>query len=868
MTPITWMTNTPVWVAQWPLSKEKLEAASQLVQEQLQLGHLEPSQSPWNTPIFIIKKKSGKWRLLHDLRAVNRQMQVMGAIQRGLPALSALPKNWEVIVVDIKDCFFSIPLNARDKERFAFTLPSINHERPDRRFQWIVLPQGMANSPTLCQLYVDAAIQPLREEFPKIRIVHYMDDILLAAPSENMLDNALACLATLLSDKGLCLAPEKVQKGKVVEFLGSRISKTAIVPQKVEIRTSQLSTLNNFQKLLGDINWIRPYLKITRAELQPLFRILEGDPDLNSPRTLTPEARVALKKVENAITNAQLSRYEDDRPLWLCILPTMGFPTGVVWQEGPLLWIHSKSIGIRILTHYPSMVAEIALLGLKNILACFACAPEKLIVPYTKEQVEVLAATTTAWAILVCSFSGVIDNHLPHNELLKFFIQQPVIFPKITANQPLSHALTIYTDGSRSGRGAYMVQGEEPVIVHSRPEAPQVVECYVVLDVFRRFQEPFNLVSDSQYVVNAVTMLEVVSYVKPSSMVAPIFEQIRQEILSRSNPFYITHIRAHSLLPGPMSAANQEVDLATRAFIALDAEQQAREFHRLYHVSSNTLRRKFSIPRCLAREIVKNCSGCAPFLASPSEGVNPRGLSPLEIWQMDVTHLPSFGRLQYVHVSVDTCSGVMHATPLSGEKVSHVITHCLEAWAAWGKPLCLKTDNGPAYTSKGFAAFCQRMQVKHITGLPYNPQGQGIVERANRTLKELLQKQKGGIAEGCPPKQRISLALFTINFLALNDADTTAAMRHESVQQQDLGSTLWKDVLSGQWRGPDRILMRSRGALCVSPQDQDPIWVPRRLARPVKTQDGPPVPVPADVPAQTQIGKADVLGDQPPTRQD
>mgnify|MGYP007025233832 CR=1 FL=1 len=31
-------------------------------------------------------------------------------------------------------------------------------------------------------------------------------------------------------------------------------------------------------------------------------------------------------------------------------------------------------------------------------------------------------------------------------------------------------------------------------------------------------------------------------------------------------------------------------------------------------------------------------------------------------------------------------SGVMFATPLTGEKASHVIQHCLEAWSAWGKP--------------------------------------------------------------------------------------------------------------------------------------------------------------------------------------
>jgi hypothetical protein len=74
------------------------------------------------------------------------KMQFMGPVQRGLPLLSALPRDWRIIVVDIKDCFFSIPLNKKDKPRFAFILPSINHMEPDKRYQWRVLPQGMANS--------------------------------------------------------------------------------------------------------------------------------------------------------------------------------------------------------------------------------------------------------------------------------------------------------------------------------------------------------------------------------------------------------------------------------------------------------------------------------------------------------------------------------------------------------------------------------------------------------------------------------------------------------------------------------------------------------------------------------------------------
>ena len=31
----------------------------------------------------------------------------------------------------------------------------------------------------------------------------------------------------------------------------------------------------------------------------------------------------------------------------------------------------------------------------------------------------------------------------------------------------------------------------------------------------------------------------------------------------------------------------------------------------------------------------------------------------------------------------------------------------------------------------------------------------------------------------------------------------------------------WKDVLTGKWRVPDPILIRSRGVICVFPQEED-----------------------------------------------
>ncbi|XP_063084340.1 igE-binding protein-like [Cavia porcellus] len=122
----------------------------------------------------------------------------------------------------------------------------------------------------------------------------------------------------------------------------------------------------------------------------------------------------------------------------------------------------------------------------------------------------------------------------------------------------------------------------------------------------------------------------------------------------------------------------------------------------------------------------------------------------------------------------------------------------------------------------------------------------------NRSLEEWtrLCRELGG--HGLTPKGRISLALFTINFLNLNHNNHSPAMEHNNPSPADKGLVRWKDVLTGQWMGPDPVVSWTRGAVCVFPQEPgcEPLWVPERLTRAVNS---PPVPDKAqeDKPADT-----------------
>jgi hypothetical protein len=85
-----------------------------------------------------------------------------------------------------------------------------------------------------------------------------------------------------------------------------------------------------FQKLLGDINWLRPYLKLTTGELNTLFDILKGSSDPTSPRSLTSKGLLALQQVEKASKEQSVTYVDYSLTLDLLIFNTILVPTGLL----------------------------------------------------------------------------------------------------------------------------------------------------------------------------------------------------------------------------------------------------------------------------------------------------------------------------------------------------------------------------------------------------------------------------------------------------------------------------------------------------------------------------------------------------------
>ncbi|NWX80549.1 POK25 protein, partial [Alca torda] len=87
-----------------------------------------------------------------------------------------------------------------------------------------------------------------------------------------------------------------------------------------------------------------------------------------------------------------------------------------------------------------------------------------------------------------------------------------------------------------------------------------------------------------------------------------------------------------------------------------NVKQQAIASHSFYHQGYGALKRQFNLSNAVARGIIAACPDCQDQHVPMYYGTNPQGLRALKLWQTDVTHIPEFGHLRYVHVSIDTFS--------------------------------------------------------------------------------------------------------------------------------------------------------------------------------------------------------------------
>ena len=117
----------------------------------------------------------------------------------------------------------------------------------------------------------------------------------------------------------------------------------------------------------------------------------------------------------------------------------------------------------------------------------------------------------------------------------------------------------------------------------------------------------FNVYTDSKYLASLFPDFVTAFLHNLDEELYTLFSQTQALIRSRTEPFFIAHIRAHSNLPGPLVAGNDADRLIAPIFTFANDE------HANLHTNANRLHSKYHIPLTETRHIIKTCDVCTPL---------------------------------------------------------------------------------------------------------------------------------------------------------------------------------------------------------------------------------------------------------------
>ncbi|KFO64859.1 hypothetical protein N302_09567, partial [Corvus brachyrhynchos] len=257
-----------------------------------------------------------------------------------------------------------------------------------------------------------------------------------------------------IEEAGFEIREEKGQHSSPWTYLRIQICERTIVPQQLTIKDDP-KTLRDLHSLCGSINWIRPLPGVTTENLAPLFNLLRGSGDLDSPRALTPEARDTITKVQEALSSRQAHRVEPSLPLQFVVLGKAPRFQRLIFQWDPQLrdpllilkWVFTSNQPTKSITTFQEVMAHLikkARTHLRSLAGCeFAC----IYLPLTTGDLKHLLQTNESLQLALDSYTGQISIHMPKHRLFYHDAAFKLI-PKLIQNRTPLKALTVFTDGS------------------------------------------------------------------------------------------------------------------------------------------------------------------------------------------------------------------------------------------------------------------------------------------------------------------------------------------------------------------------------------------------------------------------------------